>query len=62
MSSTASLKKNKEIFPTLIRYTAKIGLISLQNPEFTVEEIKDSLEAQVDYEDRKVLKLIIEES
>jgi hypothetical protein len=54
-------KKEQRDFSNAFRYTAKIGLIALENPEFTIEEIKDILEAQVDYEAGKVSKLKIEE-
>jgi metal-responsive CopG/Arc/MetJ family transcriptional regulator len=54
-------KKEQRDFSNALRYTAKIGLIALDNPELTVEEIKDILEAQVDYEARKVSELKLEE-
>jgi metal-responsive CopG/Arc/MetJ family transcriptional regulator len=54
-------KKEQRDFSNALRYTAKIGLIALDNPELTVEEIKDILEAQVDYEAGKVSELKLEE-
>ena len=54
-------KKEQRDFSNALRYTAKIGLIALDNPELTVEEIKDILEAQVDYEAGKLSELKLEE-
>jgi len=54
-------KKEQRDFSNALRYTAKIGLIALDNPELTIEEIKDILEAQVDYEAGKVSQLKLEE-
>jgi metal-responsive CopG/Arc/MetJ family transcriptional regulator len=54
-------KKEQRDFSNALRYTAKIGLIALDNPELTIEEIKDILEAQVDYEAGKVSKLKLKE-
>jgi hypothetical protein len=53
-------KKEQRDFSNALRYTAKIGLIALDNPELTVEEIKDILEAQVDYEAGRVTELKLE--
>jgi hypothetical protein len=33
-----------------MRYALRIGLLAIENPELTVVEIKDVLEANVDYE------------
>lgn len=43
-------KKEQRDFSNALRYTAKIGLIALDNPELTIQEIKDILEAQIDFE------------
>ncbi len=40
-----------------LRYALKIGLLALDNPELTVKEIKDILEAQVDYETGRISEL-----
>jgi len=53
-------KKEQRDFSNALRYAAKIGLIALDNPELTVEEIKDILEAQVDYEAGRVTELKLE--
>ncbi len=43
-------KKEHRDFSGALRYTLRIGLLALENPELTVKEIKDILEAMVDYE------------
>ena len=54
-------KKEQRDFSNALRYTARIGLIALDNPELTIEEIKDILEAQVDYESGRTAELKIKE-
>jgi hypothetical protein len=54
-------KKEQRDFSSALRYTAKIGLVALDNPELTIEEIKDILEAQVDYETGNVADFKLEE-
>jgi hypothetical protein len=44
-----------------MRYAARIGLIALENPELTVIEIKDILDAQADFETGRVSELKIDE-
>jgi hypothetical protein len=43
-------KKEQRDFSSALRYTLRIGLLAIENPELTVQEIKDILEAMVDYE------------
>ena len=43
-------KKEHRDFSGALRYTVRIGLLALENPDLTVQEIKDVLEALVDYE------------
>jgi len=43
-------KKEHRDFSGALRYTVRIGLLALENPNLTVQEIKDILEAMVDYE------------
>jgi len=43
-------KKEHRDFSGALRYTLRIGLLAIENPELTVQEIKDILEAMVDYE------------
>ena len=54
-------KKEQRDFSNALRYTAKIGLIALDNPELTIQEIKDILEAQIDYEAGRTSKLDLKE-
>jgi predicted transcriptional regulator len=44
-------------FSSALRYALRIGLLALENPELTVEEIKDIIEAQVDYQMGRVAEL-----
>jgi len=48
-------------FSNAMRYAARIGLIALENPELTVIEIKDILDAQADFETGRVSELKIDE-
>jgi len=48
-------------FSNAMRYAARIGLIALENPELTVIEIKDILDAQADFETGLVSELKIDE-
>ena len=43
-------KKEHRDFSSTLRYTLRIGLLAIENPDLTVQEIKDILEAKVDYE------------
>jgi len=43
-------KSQERDFSSALRYALRIGLLALDNPELTIEEIKDIIEAQVDYE------------
>ena len=43
-------KKEHRDFSSALRYALRIGLLAMENPEMTVQEIKDILEAVVDYE------------
>jgi hypothetical protein len=43
-------KKEHRDFSSALRYALRIGLLAMENPELTVQEIKDILEAVVDYE------------
>jgi len=43
-------KKEHRDFSGALRYTVRIGLLALENLDLTVQEIKDILEAMVDYE------------
>lgn len=52
-------RREQRDFSNALRYAARIGLIALDNPELTVEEIKDILEAQADYETKSISDLEI---
>jgi len=43
-------RKEHRDFSSAMRYALRIGLLAIENPELTVVEIKDALEAKVDYE------------
>lgn len=50
-------KKEQRDFSSALRYALRIGLLAVENPELTVQEIKDIIEARVDYEMGNVPKL-----
>jgi len=52
-------KKEQRDFSSALRYTLRIGLLAVENPELTVQEIKDIIEARVDYEMGNVQELDI---
>jgi hypothetical protein len=54
-------KKEHRDFSGALRYTVRIGLLALENPDLTVQEIKDILEAMVDYEMGDVSELDIKD-
>jgi hypothetical protein len=52
-------RKDKRDFSGALRYAARIGLLAVENPELTVQEIKDILEAKAEYEAGRVSELDI---
>ncbi len=54
-------KREERDFSSALRYTLKIGLLALDNPGLTVEEIKDIIEAQVDYETGRIAELDLDD-
>ena len=50
-------KKEARDFSGALRYTARIGLLAVENPDLTVQEIKDILEAKAEYEAGRVNEL-----
>jgi hypothetical protein len=54
-------KKEHRDFSGALRYTVRIGLLALENPDLTVQEIKDILEAMVDYEMGDISELDIKD-
>ncbi len=53
-------KKEGRDFSSSIRYALRIGLIAIQNPELTAEEIEDILEAKAELETGMVKELSLE--
>jgi len=43
-------RKEQRDFSSALRYALRIGLLAIENPELTVQEIKDTIAAMVDYE------------
>jgi DNA-binding transcriptional regulator WhiA len=43
-------RKEQRDFSSALRYVLRIGLLAIENPELTVQEIKDIMEARVDAE------------
>ena len=43
-------RKEQRDFSGAMRYALRIGLLAIENPELTIQEIKDILEAMVDFE------------
>ena len=43
-------RKEQRDFSGAMRYALRIGLLAIENPKLTIQEIKDILEAMVDYE------------
>ena len=54
-------RKEQRDFSGAMRYALRIGLIALENPELTLQEIKDILEARVDYEMGNVSELNLQD-
>ena len=54
-------KKDHRDFSSAVRYTLRIGILAIENPELTVGEIKDIIEAQVDYEMQNTYELNLDD-
>ncbi len=50
-------RKEQRDFSSAMRYALRIGLLAIENPELTIQEIKDILEAMVDHEMGNVSEL-----
>ncbi len=50
-------RKESRDFSGALRYAARIGLIAVENPELTIQEIKDILEAKAEFEAGRVTEL-----
>ena len=55
-------RKEQRDFSSAMRYALRIGLLAIENPELTVHEIKDIIEAVVDYEMGNVSELKLKDS
>jgi hypothetical protein len=53
-------KKQDRDFSSSLRYALRIGLLAIENPELTAEEIKDVLEARAELDAGIVEELDIE--
>jgi hypothetical protein len=53
-------KKEDRDFSSSLRYALRIGLLAIENPELTAEEIKDILEAKVELDAGMVEALDLE--
>jgi len=58
---TLFAKKDQRDFSGALRYALKIGLAAIENPELTIEEIKDIFEAAVDLDAGRVSELNLNE-
>lgn len=54
-------RKEQRDFSGAMRYALRIGLIAIENPELTLQEIKDILEARIDYEMGNVSELNLQD-
>ena len=54
-------RKEQRDFSGAMRYALRIGLLAIENPELTIQEIKDILEAMVDYEMGNVSELKLQD-
>ncbi len=50
-------EKDQRDFSNTVRYATRIGLVALENPDLTVGEIKDILEARLDAKAKRVSPL-----
>jgi len=50
-------KKEARDFSGALRYMARIGLLAVENPELTIQEIKDILEARAEFEAGRTTEL-----
>jgi len=53
-------KKEDRDFSSSLRYALRIGLLAIENPELTAEEIKDIIQAKVEVDAGMVEELDIE--
>jgi hypothetical protein len=53
-------KKEDRDFSSSLRYVLRVGLLAIQNPELSAEEIRDILEAKAELEAGMVEELVLE--
>jgi hypothetical protein len=53
-------RKEDRDFSSSLRYALRIGLLAIENPELTAEEIRDILEAKAELDDGMVEELDFE--
>jgi len=53
-------KKDQRDFSGALRYALRIGLAAIENPELTIEEIKDIFDAAVDCQAGRVSELSLD--
>lgn len=53
-------RKEDRDFSSSLRYALRIGLLAIQNPELTADEIRDILEAKAELEAGMVAELDLE--
>lgn len=53
-------RKEDRDFSSSLRYALRIGLLAIENPELTAEEIKDILEAKAELDEGMVEELDLE--
>ena len=53
----ALANREKRDFSGALRYALRIGLLAVENPEFTVDELKEILAATADHEAGRVHEL-----
>jgi hypothetical protein len=54
-------RKEHRDFSSALRYALRIGLLAIENPNLTVQEIKDIIEAIVDHEMGNVSELDVKD-
>jgi hypothetical protein len=54
-------RKEHRDFSSAMRYALRIGLLAIENPELTVQEIKDIMEAMVDFEAGNISELALKD-
>jgi hypothetical protein len=52
-------RKDSRDFSGALRYAARIGLLAIENPDLTIQEIKDVLEARAEFEKGKATEFDI---